>query len=96
MIRELLSLLALLSRTPAPNLDAFALTRRRLKKSSIYLLQKWPEAAAADHVAQRGAPSDNSDNSANSANRSARTRQTNDRGLGGGKSVRSHGVGNPA
>lgn len=65
MIRELLSLLALLSRTPAPNLDAFALTRRRLKKSSIYLLQKWPEAAAADHVAQRGAPSDNSDNSAN-------------------------------
>jgi hypothetical protein len=65
VIRDLLSLLSLLSRTPAPNLDAFALTRRRLKKSSIYLFQKWPEAAAADHVAQRGGPSDNSDNSAN-------------------------------
>jgi hypothetical protein len=65
MIRDLLSLLSLLSRTPALNLPAFALTRRRLKKSSIYLFQKRLEAVAADHVAQRGGPSDNSDNSAN-------------------------------
>jgi hypothetical protein len=65
MIRDLLSLLSLLSRTPAPNLAAFALTRRRLKKSSIYLFKKRFEAAAADEAAQRGGPSDNSDNSAN-------------------------------
>jgi hypothetical protein len=62
---RLLSLLSLLSRTHALNFPALALTRRRRKKSSIYLFQKWPEAAATDHVAQRGGPSDNSDNSAN-------------------------------
>ena len=65
MIRVLLSLLSLLSWTPAPNLTAFALTRRRLKKLSIYLFQRWLEAVATDEAAQRGGPSDNSDNSAN-------------------------------
>jgi hypothetical protein len=65
VIRDLLSLLSLLSRAPAPNPQAFALTRRRLKKLSIYLFQKWLDAVAADEAAQRGGPSDNSDNSAN-------------------------------
>jgi hypothetical protein len=66
VIRDLLSLLSLLSRAPAPNLAAFALARRRLKKLSIYLFQKWLRAVATDEAAQRGGPSDNSDNSANS------------------------------
>jgi hypothetical protein len=93
VIRALLSLLSLLSRTPALNLTPSAFARRRLEKSSIYLFRKWPAAMVpAGSVASARAP----DNSDNSANRSARTRQTNDRGLGGGKSVRSHGVGNPA
>lgn len=70
MIRDLLSLLSLLSRTPAPNLTALALTRRRLKKSSIYLFIKWPGAVAVDEAARRGGGSDNSDNSANRWSRS--------------------------
>ena len=96
MIRALLSLLSLLSRTPALNLTPSAFARRRLEKSSIYLFRKWPAAMVPAGSVASARASDNSDNSANSANRSARTRQTNDRGLGGGKSVRSHGVGNPA
>ncbi|SFO02306.1 hypothetical protein SAMN05428984_1682 [Sphingomonas sp. OK281] len=59
MIGGLLALMALLARTPALSLPAFALTRRRLKKLSIYLLKKSTRVGHEGHA-----------NSADSANRS--------------------------
>jgi len=64
MTQELSAPLALLARTPALNLPAFALTRRRLKKSSIYLFRKTPRAGQEGHA-----------NSADSANRSVPTQR---------------------
>ena len=65
MIRGLLSLLSLLSRTLAINLTLPAFARRRLKKTSIYLSWKWPPAMASAWSAARAGRSDNSDNSDN-------------------------------